>query len=92
MAKVNDTIYCDGCGVEILCQPFTPRRQDLLLRRLRQRPALPLRRAHGRRRAAQPEPGNAWIKTKASHLKVPHVGTFSSCTIGCNPLKSRRPC
>jgi hypothetical protein len=23
MAKVNDTIYCDGCGVEILCQPFT---------------------------------------------------------------------
>lgn len=21
MAKVKDTLYCDGCGVEILCQP-----------------------------------------------------------------------
>jgi len=22
MVKTNDVIYCDGCGIEIICQPY----------------------------------------------------------------------
>jgi hypothetical protein len=23
MVKINDTLFCDGCGIEITCKPFT---------------------------------------------------------------------